>query len=287
MRVFAISDLHLDHKSNWEALQKLPAHADDWLILAGDICNESELLDQGLDRLTGLFRHLVWVPGNHELWITSTSGESSSVEKYQRLVEICRRHGVFTPEDDFPIVRDDEGQLHRIAPLHLLYDYSFRPAHIAEQDAVAWAREDGILCRDEQLIAPAPFASKAEWCRARVDYSLQRLQACDDGIPLILVNHFPLRQDLVRLRRIPRFSIWCGTRASEDWHRRFGAEVVVSGHLHLRATDYREGVRFEEVSLGYPRDWQREKNMDLYLREILPGPKEKHENAGPFWRRWR
>ena len=32
--------------------------------------------------------------------------------------------------------------------------------------------------------------------------------------------------------------------------------VVVYGHLHIRNTQFREGVRFEEVSLGYPQQWQ-------------------------------
>jgi hypothetical protein len=46
----------------------------------------------------------------------------------------------------------------------------------------------------------------------------------------------------------------------------------VSGHLHIRSTAYRDGVRFEEVSLGYPRQWREGGGVDAYLREILPGP---------------
>jgi hypothetical protein len=70
---------------------------------------------------------------------------------------------------------------------------------------------------------------------------------------------------------VPRFSVWCGTTRTEDWARRFGARAVVSGHLHLRTTLVRHGVRYEEVSLGYPRDWRHERGIDWYLREILPG----------------
>jgi hypothetical protein len=46
----------------------------------------------------------------------------------------------------------------------------------------------------------------------------------------------------------------------------------VSGHLHLRSTRWRDGVRFEEVSLGYPAQWRQSKAVDDYLRPILPAP---------------
>ena len=36
---------------------------------------------------------------------------------------------------------------------------------------------------------------------------------------------------------------------------------------------FRDGVRFEEVSLGYPRDWNRDWGVAAYLRQILPLPK--------------
>jgi len=37
VKLFAISDLHLAHKSNRAALDTLPDHPDDWLIVAGDV----------------------------------------------------------------------------------------------------------------------------------------------------------------------------------------------------------------------------------------------------------
>jgi len=46
---------------------------------------------------------------------------------------------------------------------------------------------------------------------------------------------------------------------------------VISGHLHLRTSLWRHGVRYDEVSLGYPRDWRVERGLEWYLREILPG----------------
>ena len=32
----------------------------------------------------------------------------------------------------------------------------------------------------------------------------------------------------------------------------------------------KHGVRFEEVSLGYPRDWRQDRGLEWYVRDILP-----------------
>jgi hypothetical protein len=89
-----------------------------------------------------------------------------------------------------------------------------------------------------------------EWCQARCEITEQRLETCRNDLPTVLINHFPLREDLARLPRIPRFSIWCGTRRTEDWHLRFNAAVVVSGHLHIRSTSYRDSA---VVRIHHPR----------------------------------
>jgi hypothetical protein len=88
----------------------------------------------------------------------------------------------------------------------------------------------------------------------------------------VLINHFPMREELVRLWRIPRFSIWCGTKRTRDWHKQYRARVIVSGHLHIPRTDWIDGVRFEEVSFGYPQQRPPGYTIESCLREILPGP---------------
>jgi hypothetical protein len=187
-------------------------------------------------------------------------------------VELCRKYEVLTPEDPY-VVWEGEGGPAVLAPLFLLYDYSFRPEHVSRERAIAWAAESGVVCADERFLDPRPHESIEAWCRARYALTEKRLEReTGDSAPVVLINHFPLREDLVRLFRIPRFSIWCGTRRTEDWHLRFRARVVVSGHLHVRSTDWIDGVRFEEVSLGYPRHWDQDATIDSYLREILPGP---------------
>lgn len=269
MKLYAISDLHVGAPENREALEELSPHPEDWLIIAGDVGETREDLEFTLRTLTPRFRKLIWVPGNHELWTLPRSplrGEA----KYRQLVSVCESYGALTPEHPYPHW-PGEGPPRVIAPLFLLYDYSFRPDDVREEDAVQWAMDSGVLCTDESLLFPDPHPSRSAWCAARCEQTRKRLEAIPAECSTILVNHFPLRRQHARLPRIPRFSIWCGTRRTEDWPQLFRAEVVVTGHLHIPLTFWdSDGVRFEEVSLGYPRQWQNRRSIDQALRQILP-----------------
>ncbi len=290
MKLHAISDLHVGFKQNRAALAGLAARPDDWLILCGDIGDTPEQLEFALATLGPKFAQLIWVPGNHELWTVPRATGSRGVARYEELVALCRRRGVLTPEDPFPIWQG-EGGPHVLAPLFLLYDYSFRPDDVPIEEAVAWALEEDVMCSDELLLHPDPHASFGEWCEARCLESERRLEEVrarsDD--PLVLIAHFPLKQELAVLPRIPRFMVWCGTRRTEDWHTRYRASVVVSGHLHIPSTRHLDGVRFEEVSLGYPEQWkhretQRGWRLEDHLRQILPTPAV---DAGDPIREWK
>ena len=272
MRLFALSDVHVEHEANRVALAALPAHPDDWLVLGGDVSDTVRGLAWALDVLGPKFARLLWVPGNHELW---TRPEAPAAERgegrYAELVALCRTRGVLTPEDDYVTwPHEHEGEKVKLALLFLLYDYTFAPdAHVGRAQARSWAAEAGIEAADEIFLSPEPYPSREAWCRARVLATEPRLAHAAKDHRLVLINHWPLRRDVVRLGAVPRYSPWCGTRASEDWHRRFRAIACVHGHLHVRATDLRDEVRFEEVSLGYPRHWDPARGAEHYLRRIL------------------
>jgi hypothetical protein len=273
MQLLALSDVHVEHEVNRRGLLALTPRPDDWLILAGDVSDSLEGLAWTLDALSPKFARLLWVPGNHELWSGGADGSQGprGVERYTALVNVCRAHGVLTPEDEYvewPLRVDSRAV--RIALLFTLYDYTFAPDdHTGHQRALAWAREQGIYAMDERRLHSDPYPSRQAWCAARVAEAELRLQDAAAQHALVLVNHWPLRHDLVRLGRVPRYSPWCGTRASEDWHVRFGALACVHGHLHVRASDVRDGVRCEEVSLGYPAHWDQSRGVEAYLRRIL------------------
>ena len=278
-RLWAISDLHLGYPQNRAALDALTPRPADWIILAGDLTETLAGLREAFARFTDRYARVIWVPGNHELWTHAIDTETTArgVARYQACVDTAHRYQVITPEDPYPTFLG-----HTLVPMYIGYDYTWAPPGIT--DVQAWALEDGIASADERFLHPDPHPDKPTWCQARLTYTQARLEATTG--PTVLINHYPLRRDLVRLHRIERFTPWCGTAATEDWHRRYRATVVVNGHLHMRATDWRDGVRFEEVAIGYPRHWKIDRGLDAYLREILPAdgivaPLGGH--GGPEW----
>lgn len=284
MKLWALSDLHVGHTDNRRIIEELPAHPQDWLALAGDLGETPEHLEWVLRTLSPRFARLLWVPGNHELWTSPRESPIRGEAKYAQLVDLCRRYDVLTPEDPYPVfdLGDDEpnrppvgvtaSRRFLIAPLFALYDYSYAPAGMDVEAALDWAYEAGLQCADEMLLEPDPHATRQDWCAARVALSEARLTAAlaEQDLPTVLINHFPLVQAHAELPFIPRFVIWCGTQRTEDWHRRFRAAVVVYGHLHIPKLRILDGVRFHEVSLGYPRQWRHRPVPRSRLRQILP-----------------
>jgi 3',5'-cyclic AMP phosphodiesterase CpdA len=271
-RLLAVSDLHVTHPENRAIVQSLrPEHRGDWLIVCGDVSDTLAGIEWTLGLLSERFAKVVWVPGNHDLWTApEEEPELRGEQRYCVLVEICRRLGVLTPEDAYPVWQGAGGPL-LIAPLFLLYDYSFgRNIAPTAEEALALAHRAGVVCSDEFLLHPDPYATREAWCHARICHTEALLQACEPDIPLVMVNHFPLIEAPTRVLFHPEFAQWCGTTRTADWHRRFNTTAVVYGHLHIPRTTWHDGVRFEEVSLGYPREWRRRSSWRPVLRAIAP-----------------
>jgi hypothetical protein len=72
-------------------------------------------------------------------------------------------------------VWDGPGGPVTVAPVFLLYDYTFRPdGALTKEDGLALAYGKGIVCRDEALLHPDPYASREEWCWARIEATERR-----------------------------------------------------------------------------------------------------------------
>jgi 3',5'-cyclic AMP phosphodiesterase CpdA len=255
--LLATSDLHVSHAGNREVVERIrPTTDGDWLIIAGDVADRVADIEWTLRLLRDRFARVIWAPGNHELWtVPQDEVQVRGVERYRHLVELCRGLDVLTPEDEYPVWSGTDEDL-VVAPLFLLYDYSWRPAGMSIEQALAVGRDTGVYATDEFLLHPDPFPSKQAWFEDRLAITRARLDAIDPGRRTVLVSHWPLTRLPTSILRYPHFAMWCGAERTEDWHRRYRAAVAVYGHLHIPVSFEVDGVRHEEVSLGYPREWQ-------------------------------
>lgn len=270
--LLAVSDLHVGFAENRELVAGLnPRTTADWLIVAGDVGEFTADIEWALGTLSEKFARVVWVPGNHELWTHSREPlRLRGVERYQHLVEMCRRLGVVTPEDPYPVWEGAGGPV-VVAGMFVLYDYSFLPDGAAtKEQGLERAYASGVVATDETLLHPDPFPSREAWCAARLQETQRRLDALPAAARTVLVNHFPLVREPTRVMRYPVFAQWCGTARTADWPQRYNAAAVVYGHLHIPRTTWHDGIRHEEVSLGYPREWKRRPAPPAIPRQILP-----------------
>ena len=121
MKVFTVSDIHIDYSQNLQWLLSLSQtdYCDDILILAGDISDKTELIEQCFKQVSNCFKQVLYVPGNHDLWV-SKKQNITSIEKFYTLQNMANEYGVSTSPYHC------EGLT--IIPLLGWYDFSFGPA---------------------------------------------------------------------------------------------------------------------------------------------------------------
>lgn len=281
--LWAISDLHVSHRGNEEMLDRIrPTGEGDWLIVAGDVAERTDDIVDTLRRLAARFEKVLWVPGNHELYTTAKDPlQIFGVARYDYLVQACREIGVVTPEDIYPLFDPRDGSSPvRIVPMFLLYDYTFRPeGTVTALQALAVARDRNVVATDEFLLSPEPFGTRDAWGSDRIAQTVRRLEALDPAEKTVLINHWPLRREPCDVLMYPEFALWCGSELTADWHTRFNAMCSVYGHLHIPRTTWYDDVRFEEVSVGYPREWKRRGLPEPLLRQIVPDPGTRPEDV--------
>ena len=269
--LFATSDLHSSFSENRRIIDQMrPESGDDWLIVAGDVDDTFSKIEKTLSLLRRRYAKVIWTPGNHELWtLRDDPVQLRGAARYQALVQMCRENDILTPEDEFAIWPDPSGPV-TIVPLFLLYDHSWlAPGTSNKKESLKYAYDTGVVCADEMLLHPSPYPDRESWCSARLEEAENRLLVLGPDVKTVLVGHWPLVRQPTDALRFPEFAQWCGTTRTSDWHIRFRAKVVVYGHLHIPRTTYYDGVRFEEVSLGYPREWSKRSKPPL-PRKVLP-----------------
>ena len=275
-RLLAVSDLHVGFAENREIVAGLRAPSpEDWLIVAGDVGEFAADIEWALGTLRERFAEVIWVPGNHELWTHRRETLAlRGVERYEHLVAMCRRLGVHTPEDPYPVWQDAGAPL-VIAPLFLLYDYTFLPDGAATKaEGLERAYAAGIVGNDETMLHADPYPSREAWCAARLTETAKRL-----GCPQGRNAHDP-GESLPAGARADQGAALSGVRSvvRHGAHRRLAA-AIQCGRRGLRPSAYpaddlarrdppRRGVARLPARVAPPGQASRDPTSDLPRRRV-------------------
>lgn len=126
MKVYSVSDLHVDHVENERWVHAVEDHGhDSCLLVAGDVSGDAGRVAQTLASLRSKFGRVFFVPGNHDLWLSRHEPYAHSMEKLEALGRICANVGVDTRPGFL-----GQGDPHPccIVPLHSWYSASFDTA---------------------------------------------------------------------------------------------------------------------------------------------------------------
>lgn len=277
MRVFAISDLHVDFRENQTWVSQLSDldHCEDVLLMAGDVSHRLDRMQWVFDTLNEKFAHLFFVPGNHDLWVREED-VTDSIDKYERLMQLCNTCDVKTQPEVLPDVQ--------IVPLlswYRLPEFGDDSLFVSKQ-----GEDTSLRMWSDKRFTRWPFEAQDV-----VDYFLcenaRSIMKLKNELQVISFSHFLPRQELIFSTAIERqkhspgardphpgfnFSRVAGTWLLDQQIRKIGACVHVYGHQHRNRVRVIEGVCYVSHCLGYRRERARGVVCGLYEgpRQIWP-----------------
>jgi len=239
MRVFATSDIHVDYDANarWIRDLSIADYQDDVLILAGDVTDVLSLLEWSLVTLSQKFRKVLFVPGNHDLWVVRGDREKSSLQKFDDVRAVVEASGAsMEPFRERAI---------SIIPLLSWYDYSF--GEPSEELRSVWM--DYLACRwPAGYTAPRIAAHFA---------ALNDGHASPAGDLVITYSHFLPRIDVMPAR-MPGAGKFLypvlGSSLLDRQVRTLNARMHVYGHSHINRRVELDGVSYINNAFGYPNE---------------------------------
>lgn len=238
MRVFALSDIHIDYGENRRWLHRLSQwdYKDDVLVLAGDISHDWRLLQEAFRALRARFRAVGFVPGNHDLWVRGGKN-LDSFDRFYALQTLARDWGLATE------LFHMDGLV--VVPMLGWYDFSFgKPSRSLRR---AWA--DFYACRWPRGLDTQDVA------RLFLEMNHSSLERPPGKV--VSFSHFVPRKDLMSVatslltrRLIPVL----GSALLGEQVAYLRPDVHVFGHSHVNRKVHKHKTLFVNNALGYPRE---------------------------------
>jgi predicted phosphodiesterase len=237
MRVFALSDIHVDYDVNAKWVRDLSQldYRDDVLILAGDVTHKLPELAWCLRELVMRFKQVLFVPGNHDVWVLGEDRAKNSLQKFADVAATVAAAGASMQ----PFVSGET----LFAPLFGWYDYTF--GEPSEDLKNIWM--DYHACRWPAGFGAAEVASHFLGMNQRL--------APDGAAKVITFSHFLPRLDLLPAFVSPQHRILdpvLGSTRLEGQLRQLNSSMHVYGHSHINRRLLIDGVTYINNAFGYP-----------------------------------
>ncbi|NRB38574.1 MAG: metallophosphoesterase [Pseudomonadales bacterium] len=270
MRIFAVSDIHIDYDDNWNYMTSLSAayYADDILIIAGDISDNMEKLKRLFANLQPKFRDIFYVPGNHDLWVRLKEFPDS-IAKFKAILALCLGVGIVIQPKHyiehslsiFPLfswyIKHDEGP-----------DSLYKPKVGEDKSLAMWA--DNYFTRWPSDLTDSGMVNDY-FLQLNEEYLEPEYQAQNLSQKVISFSHFLPRQDLIFSTATERkqmggdfpdphprfnFSSVAGSSSLDTQIRRLGCDIHIYGHQHRNRNRRIDGIQYISNCLGYPQERQ-------------------------------
>lgn len=239
MRVFALSDLHADYPENllWILELSNVDYQQDVLVLAGDVTDNLKILAQVFKALRAKFREVMFVPGNHELWIQNDSVDCS-LEKFALIGHLSKEEGIRQ-------TAYTHGDI-SIVPLYSWYDFSFgepdRHLRRAWRDfkACAWPADlpDSAAVNRYFLAMNTPLLQVRNTVVISFSHFLPRIDVMPERIPLQRRRVYPVLG-----------SVDLGLQVKE-----LQPDIHIYGHSHVNQSIELENTRYVNNAFAYPNE---------------------------------
>ena len=260
-QVWAISDVHIDYQENFNILTAFArrGHRLDALIIAGDVTDRLDRLQQLFETVVPCFHRVLFVPGNHELWIRR-SDFTDSLQKFEAILELCRYYGVQTEPVKI-------GQFRQVwlVPLYSWYDDKQYPDHTLFHEKKAEDRTDQMWGDFFHTRWPDSLDVPIAEHFARLN---EPFLSWDYDAPVISFSHFLPRQELIFNRHYaweelvklfdpyPEFNFTrvAGSTRILRQIERLGSTVHIYGHQHRNRVRRLDEVTYVSHCMGYPKE---------------------------------
>jgi len=236
-RVFAVSDIHVDYEANAKWVRQLSRFdfRNDLLILAGDVTHKLAELATALSALAARFAKVLFVPGNHDLWVLGDESRQTSLQKFADIAGMVEESGAtMRPHWHGDVL---------IAPLFGWYDNTF--GEPTDELRKTWM--DFHACRWPDGYGPEDAA---------IHFTRLNQQVSSRGASRVITfSHFVPRLDLVPAY-VPRkhrlLDPVLGSTRLEQQLRQLNSDTHVYGHSHINRSVRIDGVNYVNNAFGYP-----------------------------------